>query len=139
MVRAGPADRRHFLDETLAVVDPKAARAAEETEKVLRQRAALLRNVGRTLNAEAATTLDVWDVRLAEAGTRWSRPGSTWWPNWPPSPPSTTRGWPARRPGSASTTSGRGAARSSTHSRPPGPRTSSAGCRRWDPTGTSSS
>ena len=70
VVRAGPADRRHFLDETLAVVDPKAARDGEETEKVLRQRAALLRNVGRTLNAEAATTLDVWDARLAESGTR---------------------------------------------------------------------
>jgi DNA replication and repair protein RecF len=70
VVRAGPADRRHFLDETLAVVDPKAARAAEETDKVLRQRAALLRNVGRTLGAEAATTLDVWDARLDDAGTR---------------------------------------------------------------------
>jgi len=70
MVRAGPADRRHFLDETLTVVDPKATRAAEETDKVLRQRAALLRNVGRTLGAEAATTLDVWDSRLDESGTR---------------------------------------------------------------------
>jgi DNA replication and repair protein RecF len=70
VVRAGPADRRRFLDESLAVVDPKAARGAEETEKVLRQRAALLRNVGRTLGAEAATTLDVWDARLAESGTR---------------------------------------------------------------------
>ena len=70
VVRAGPADRRHFLDETLAVVDPKASRAAEETDKVLRQRAALLRNAGRSLAADAATTLDVWDTRLDESGTR---------------------------------------------------------------------
>ena len=70
VVRAGPADRRHFLDETLAVVDPKAARAAEDTDKVLRQRSALLRNSGRSLRTEAATTLDVWDARLDEAGTR---------------------------------------------------------------------
>ena len=70
VVRAGPADRRNFLDETLAVVDPKAARAADETEKVLKQRAALLRNVGRSLNPEEATTLDVWDARLEESGTR---------------------------------------------------------------------
>jgi len=70
VVRAGPADRRHFLDETLAVVDPKAARSAEDTDKVLRQRAALLRNVGRTLGADAATTLDVWDSRLDDSGTR---------------------------------------------------------------------
>jgi DNA replication and repair protein RecF len=69
VVRSGPAHRRHFLDETLSVVDPKAARFAEETEKVLRQRAALLRNVGRTINTEVATTLDVWDSRLADAGT----------------------------------------------------------------------
>jgi DNA replication and repair protein RecF len=70
VVRAGPADRRRFLDETLAVVDPKAARSSEEVEKVLRQRAALLRSTGRTLRVETATTLDVWDARLDEAGTR---------------------------------------------------------------------
>ena len=70
VVRSGPAHRRRFLDETLAVVDPKASRAAEETEKVLRQRAALLRGAGRTLRPETATTLDVWDARLDEDGSR---------------------------------------------------------------------
>ena len=70
VVRAGPSDRRRFLDETLAVVDPKAARSAEEVDKVLRQRSALLRTAGRTLRADAAVTLDVWDARLEESGTR---------------------------------------------------------------------
>lgn len=70
VVRAGPTDRRRFLDETLAVVDPKAARSAEEVEKVLRQRAALLRNSSRVLGTDAAATLDVWDARLNESGTR---------------------------------------------------------------------
>jgi len=70
VVRAGPADRRRFLDETLAVVDPKAARSAEEVDKVLRQRSALLRTAGRTLRSDAAVTLDVWDARLDESGTR---------------------------------------------------------------------
>ena len=65
----GPAERRRFLDETLAVVDPKAARAAEEVDKVLRQRAALLRTSGRRLTPEVADTLDVWDTRLDAAGT----------------------------------------------------------------------
>ena len=69
VVRAGPSPRRQFLDETLAVVDPKAARASEETEKVLRQRSALLRNVGRSLTAGTESTLDVWDARLDAAGT----------------------------------------------------------------------
>jgi DNA replication and repair protein RecF len=69
VVRGGPAERRRFLDETLAVVDPKAGRAAEELEKILRQRGALLRNSGRHLSPEVASTLDVWDARLDETGT----------------------------------------------------------------------
>ena len=70
VVRAGPAERRRFLDETLAVVDPKAARAADEVDKVLRQRAALLRTSGRpTDRRRSADTLDVWDARLDAAGT----------------------------------------------------------------------
>jgi DNA replication and repair protein RecF len=70
VVRSGPSERRRFLDETLSVIDPKAARASEETDKVLRQRAALLRNVGRTLSTDATTTLDVWDARLYQSGTQ---------------------------------------------------------------------
>jgi DNA replication and repair protein RecF len=69
VVRAGPSERRRFLDETLAVVDPKAARVAEDVDKILRQRTALLRNARRRLSADTATTLDVWDSRLDVAGT----------------------------------------------------------------------
>jgi len=35
VIRGGPAERRRFLDETLAVVDPKAARAVEEVDRIL--------------------------------------------------------------------------------------------------------
>jgi len=69
VVRAGPAERRRFLDETLAVVEPKTGRAVEDLEKILRQRAALLRNSGRRLTPEVADTLDVWDSRLDAVGT----------------------------------------------------------------------
>ncbi len=69
VVREGPAERRRFLDETLAVVEPKAARTADEVEKIVRQRTALLRQCGRRLQGETAQTLDVWDTRLDEAGT----------------------------------------------------------------------
>jgi DNA replication and repair protein RecF len=69
VVRGGPAERRRFLDETLAVVAPKASQYAEETEKVLRQRAALLRRSGSRLSPEVEATLDVWDARLDAAGT----------------------------------------------------------------------
>jgi DNA replication and repair protein RecF len=51
------------------VIDPKSARAADEVEKILRQRAALLRTAGRRLSVEVADTLDVWDSRLDVAGT----------------------------------------------------------------------
>jgi DNA replication and repair protein RecF len=69
VVRAGPTERRRFLDETLAVVEPKAALSAETVDKILRQRAALLRNAGRRLTPDVAATLDVWDARLNAAGT----------------------------------------------------------------------
>ncbi|MGO8870717.1 MAG: DNA replication/repair protein RecF [Acidimicrobiales bacterium] len=68
VIRGGPAERRRFLDETLAVVDPKTARSVEEVERILRQRSALLRGSGRRLSPEVATTLDVWDERLDAAG-----------------------------------------------------------------------
>jgi DNA replication and repair protein RecF len=52
----------------LALLDPEGARAADETDRVLRQRAALLRQAGGRLGAEVTATLDVWDQRLADAG-----------------------------------------------------------------------
>ncbi len=70
VVRAGPVDRRRFLDDTLAVVDPKAARTGEDVEKILRQRAALLRSAGGRLQPDTAITLDVWDERLEAAGSQ---------------------------------------------------------------------
>jgi DNA replication and repair protein RecF len=69
VVRSGPAERRRFLDETVAVMDPKAARAVEDLDKILRQRSALLRNSRRRLTPEVADTLDVWDSRLDTVGT----------------------------------------------------------------------
>lgn len=69
VVRGGPSDRRHFLDEVLAVVAPKSTHYADETEKILRQRSALLRRGGGRLTPELTATLDVWDARLDVAGT----------------------------------------------------------------------
>jgi DNA replication and repair protein RecF len=40
----------------------------EETERVLRQRGALLRQAGGRLSAEVTSTLEVWDARLAASG-----------------------------------------------------------------------
>jgi DNA replication and repair protein RecF len=68
IIGGGPRGRRDLLDDALGVLDPEGARAADETERVLRQRAALLRQCGGRNNGDVATTLDVWDQRLADAG-----------------------------------------------------------------------
>jgi DNA replication and repair protein RecF len=70
IVQGGPSDRRGFLDETLEVVDPKSARAIEEVDRILRQRAALLKNAHRQPTGEVDSSLEVWDQRLDDAGTR---------------------------------------------------------------------
>ena len=68
IISGGPKGRREVLDDALALLDAEGARAADETERVLRQRAALLRQSGGRDGAEISATLDVWDQRLADAG-----------------------------------------------------------------------
>jgi DNA replication and repair protein RecF len=68
IVSGGPKGRREVLDDALAVLDAEGARAADETERILRQRAALLRQSGGRAGEEIMATLDVWDQRLADAG-----------------------------------------------------------------------
>jgi DNA replication and repair protein RecF len=68
LVSGGPRLRRELLDDALSLVDAEGARAADEVERVLRQRAALLRQAGGRVSPDVASTLDVWDQRLADAG-----------------------------------------------------------------------
>jgi DNA replication and repair protein RecF len=68
IISGGPKGRRELLDDALALLDPEGARAADETDRVLRQRAALLRQSGGRSNDDVVATLDVWDQRLADAG-----------------------------------------------------------------------
>jgi DNA replication and repair protein RecF len=68
IVSGGPRRRREVLDDALALLDAEGARAADETDRILRQRAALLRQAGGRATGEVAATLDVWDQRLADAG-----------------------------------------------------------------------
>jgi len=67
-VSGGPRVRRELLDDALGLVDAEGARAADEVDRVLRQRAALLRQAGGRVSADVTSTLDVWDQRLADAG-----------------------------------------------------------------------
>ena len=68
LVSGGPSVRRELLDDALGLVDAEGARAADEVDRVLRQRAALLRQAGGRVSADVTSTLDVWDQRLADAG-----------------------------------------------------------------------
>ena len=68
LISGGPRGRRDLLDDTLSLIDAEGARAADETERVLRQRAALLRQSGGRATPDVTTTLEVWDQRLADAG-----------------------------------------------------------------------
>jgi DNA replication and repair protein RecF len=69
LVAGGPKGRRDLLDDALALLDAEGARAADDVERVLRQRGALLRQVGGRQNPgpDVLTTLDVWDQRLSDA------------------------------------------------------------------------
>ncbi len=68
LIAGGPKGRRDLLDDALALLDAEGARAADDVERVLRQRGALLRQAGGRAHPgpEVATTLDVWDQRLAD-------------------------------------------------------------------------
>lgn len=65
LVKRGPAYRRELVDDTAAALWPQAAVEQQEYERALRQRNALLRRDGRHADA---TSLDVWDDRLARLG-----------------------------------------------------------------------
>ena len=65
LVKDGPALRRDFLDELLAMLSPRYDAARTDYERVLKQRNALLRSGVR--DDEARTTLDVFDDQLIHA------------------------------------------------------------------------
>jgi len=75
LVRGDPAERRRYLDDLLVQRQPRYAGVRADYERVLKQRNALLRTAylarkvggtgGRTGDL---STLDVWDVHLAQHG-----------------------------------------------------------------------
>jgi DNA replication and repair protein RecF len=69
LVKGGPAERRTYLDDLLVALHPRNDALRSDVERVLRQRGALLKQAGGRLTAEVASTLDVWDAKLAAVGT----------------------------------------------------------------------
>jgi DNA replication and repair protein RecF len=76
LVKGDPAERRRYLDDLLVALAPRYAAVRSDYDRVLKQRAALLKSAGgkspgRSHQAREAmtATLDVWDAHLAKAGT----------------------------------------------------------------------
>lgn len=78
LVRGEPGERRRYLDDLIAARTPRLAGVKADYDKVLRQRAALLKSAGQALRkgydnesgASALSTLDVWDAQLAHLGAQ---------------------------------------------------------------------
>lgn len=73
LVRGEPGMRRQFLDDIMVQQRPRMAGVKAEYEKVLRQRAALLKACGaqrRRGQQVDGSALDVWDMQLARLGAQ---------------------------------------------------------------------
>jgi DNA replication and repair protein RecF len=69
LVEGGPSHRRDYLDEVLAERHPRLEALVDEVGRVLRQRAALLRQAGPRPDESAVSSLEIWDMRLARSGS----------------------------------------------------------------------
>jgi DNA replication and repair protein RecF len=73
IVRGDPSERRRFLDDVLVQLTPRLAGVRADYERVLKQRAALLKTAGAARRAGGAgdlRTLEVWDGHLAASGAQ---------------------------------------------------------------------
>jgi DNA replication and repair protein RecF len=72
VVRGDPSERRRFLDELVVARTPRMAGVRADYERVLKQRAALLKSAGgrRRTGPPDLPTLDVWDTQLATHGAQ---------------------------------------------------------------------
>ena len=74
LVKGDPGDRRRFLDDLLVLRTPRLAGVLADHDRILRQRATLLKTAGNarrgSSSAEGAlSTLDVWDSHLVRVGS----------------------------------------------------------------------
>lgn len=65
LIKGGPGNRREYLDELAAVLSPVAGAAQGDLSQALKQRNALLRNLGR--DAPDAD-LEIWEAQIAASG-----------------------------------------------------------------------
>lgn len=70
LAKGAPALRRDLLDDVVAATRPRLGAERNNLDRILRQRNALLRQLGGRLDGPGASTLEVWDERLADVGER---------------------------------------------------------------------
>lgn len=74
LVKGDPSERRRLLDDLLVQRAPKYAGVRADYDRALKQRNALLKTTGKRRAGRedpyALSTLEVWDVQLAEAGAQ---------------------------------------------------------------------
>jgi DNA replication and repair protein RecF len=75
LVKGGPQGRRQYLDDLLVALHPRHDGTITEVDRVLKQRNALLKSAGGSggrfgpgVPGDVASTLDVWDAKLAAGG-----------------------------------------------------------------------
>lgn len=68
LVKGSPEGRRRFLDQVLLALSPRHDHLRSELERILRQRASLLKASGPRPSPGALASLEVWDAKLAEVG-----------------------------------------------------------------------
>ncbi len=68
LAKGSPSLRRGLLDDVIAAASPRLAAELASLDRILRQRNALLRQLGGRLRTDDMATLNIWDERLAETG-----------------------------------------------------------------------
>jgi DNA replication and repair protein RecF len=77
IVKGAPSERRRFLDDTLVALAIKYDALRLELDRVVRQRNTLLKQAGGRSTDEIEMSLDVWDVKLADAGEQFGHARAT--------------------------------------------------------------
>jgi len=70
LIYEGPSVRREFMNDALIALATKNDALCAEVERVVRQRNVVLKQSNGRLTDDIAMTLDVWDEKLVELGTR---------------------------------------------------------------------
>ena len=70
IIKSGPSERRRFIDLELCQLDKIYVHNLVNYNKIVNQRNKLLRDLGFNYDKELISTLDIWDMQLADYGAK---------------------------------------------------------------------